>query len=496
MTVTNEGPDATGAFNVYDNVSTGLTLSSIACSASSGATCPGTVGVLTSVSALPAGGVLTFTATTQVGQNVNGTVSNGLVANLSTDPNQADNSSYVTVNVVSAVLGVSGTPPAGPLADGDAASFTVVVHNSGPGTAQKVTISNGLSSGVTASGAVTCMASSGATCPASLGSTISVDSLVSGGSLTFTVPFSVNAGTSGLVDDTVTVSSATDPQGDHVTNLDVMTGNVNNGTYQMFAANGRQYTMVVDFDAGNYTISGNSQNIQQVFTADSSGGGYTVNGTTRFRVANKLIVGGQDFGGGVIPYIAAAVLGSNIQQLAATYDLVTLDIPASGPSVTYAGTARISGNTLQICQSSTGVASPQNCSSLSGASLDSYSLTVSNNVYTATNTGSGPSFSFEAGLAGANVVMLNAGTTSDGSQQLLIGLPDSAAIAGGTTEGSSTSGDWLTMTLTSSNYAGLSVVDRIRCNRGCCQRSVTGDRAMTSQRCGLRGISAATGERP
>jgi uncharacterized repeat protein (TIGR01451 family) len=452
MTVTNKGPQATATFNIYDNLSTGLTLASITCAASGGATCPDTVGVLTPVNALPSGGILTFTVTAQIGQNVNGTVSNGLVANVGTDPNQADNSFYVTANVVTAVLAVSGAPPPGPIADGASATFTVTVTNNGPGTAQNVTIANSLSPGITA-GTVTCMASTGAACPGSLGPTMTVASLVSGGVLTFTVPFGVNSGTSGTVSDAVTVSSTTDPKGNHTATLNVQAGNPDNGTYQLFAANGRQYSMVIDFDTGSYTISGNNQTLQQTFTADSSGGGYTVNGVARFRVASNLIAGGQDFGNGVIPYVAASVPGSNVQQLAATYDLVTLDLPTGGPQITYAGTARVSGNTLQVCQSSSGVASPQNCSSLPGGALQSYSLTVSGNIYTATSTGSGPSFEFQAGMAGASAVILSAGTAPDGSQQLLIGIPDSAALAGGTTQGASTSRDWVTMTLTSSSYA-------------------------------------------
>jgi hypothetical protein len=35
----------------------------------------------------------------------------------------------------------------------------------------------------------------------------------------------------------------------------------------------------------------------------------------------------------------------------------------------------------------------------------------------------------------------------------MIGLPDAAVLAGGVTQGSSTVGDWITLTLTSSSYA-------------------------------------------
>ncbi len=453
MTVTNNGPDAAGSFNVYDNVGSGLSLVSITCAGSGGAVCPSKISVLTPIDSLPAGGVLTFTVTTQIGQNVNGTVSNGLVVNIGTNPNQTADSFYATANVSTAVINVSGVAPPGPLLAGAAASFTMTVTNNGPGTAQSLAISNALTSGLTAAGAIGCTASGGATCPASTGASMTVNSLPNGGSLAFTVPFTVDAGTSGTVSDTMTVTSPSDPKGTRTATANVSAGNPANGTYTLFASNAKQYTLTLNIDAGTYSITGNGQTINRTFTADASGGGYTVAGTARFRVATNFIAGGDDFGSGVIPYVAARVFGSTVQQIAGAYDLMTLSIPASGPHVTYAGTARISGNTLSICQSASQVATPQNCGSLPSGSLQSYSLTVSSNVYTATNTSSSQTFTFQMGIAGATAALLSAGTAPDGSQQFVIGLPDSAAIAGGVTQGSSTTADWITMTLSPTSYA-------------------------------------------
>ena len=583
MTVTNNGPDAATGFNVFDNVGNGLALTGITCAASGGAVCPATVGALTAVDSLPSGGVLTFTVSTQIAQNVNGTISNQLVADIKTNPTSSSNSYYATATVVTADLKVSGTPPPGPLLSGSAAAFTMVLTNNGPGTAQSINITNVLSSGITASGAITCAASNGAVCPSALGPTMTLTSMPNTGVLTFTVPFTVNTGTSGQVSDTMTVSSTTDPRGNQIATVGVGSGNSNlivtetgvsqvaagssavftavvantgpsaasnvtvtyaltgpagtvasvacsapagvtcpttlgpmmtvptigvgralsftftvpvptaaagqgaiintvtasaigntdvtqneasystvpinsnNGTYQLFAADGNQYTLVINFDADTFTISGNGLNIQSSFTADAAGGGYTVAGTSRFRVATDLIVGGEDFGHGVIPYVAARVFGTTVQQLAGTsggqYNLVTLDVPTTAPIVTTAGTARVSGNTLAICQSSTGVATPQNCASLPAGSLQSYALSVDTNVYTGINTVTAQPFSFQLALIGATTALLSAGTAPDGSQRLVIGLPDASVIAGGTTQGASTTGDWVTMTLTPTMYS-------------------------------------------
>jgi uncharacterized repeat protein (TIGR01451 family) len=585
MTVTNNGPDAATNFNVYDNVGNGLSLVSITCAAKDGAVCPSTVGVLTAIPSLPSGGVLTFTVTTQVGQNVNGTVTNQLVANIGTNPTQSNDSFFATATVVTADIAVTGTAPAGPLMVGSAASFTMVVTNNGPGTAENIAITNALSTNVTASGAITCVAANGATCPTTLGPSMTLASMPATGTLTFTVPFTVNVGASGPVTDTMTVTSSTDARGPQTVTVGVGSGsnfitvtetgsptagegtnavftavvantgpgtatnitvtytlagpagapvtvnctaaagiicpavlgpsmvipslgvgramnftitvpvpagsagsgaiistvtanaignndttqntasfstspvNSNDGTYTVFAANGLQYTMVADFEAGNYVITGNGANITVDFTPDSNNdGGFTGSGGSQFRVNTDVIVGGQNFGQGVIPYIAARVFATTIQQLAGTsggaYDLMTVDlVPKSGGPVTSASTGRVSGNVLAFCKANP-VTTPQNCGS---SSLQSYSLSVDGNVYTALPTvaGVGAEFKFQEAQIGATSALLSATTAADGSPELIIGLPDSATVAGGSTQGQSSRGtadsEWISASLSASS---------------------------------------------
>jgi uncharacterized repeat protein (TIGR01451 family) len=594
MTVTNNGPDAATNFNLRDTAGNGLSPVSITCAASGGAVCPATVGILMTVDSLPSGGVLTFTVTTQIALNANGTVSNELAAELPTNPIQSANTFYATATVVSADLAVSGTAPAGPVLGGAAAAFTMVVTNNGPGTAQNISISNALSAGITASGAITCAASAGAVCPTTVGPTMTLASMPAAGVLTFTVPFTVNAGTSGQVTDTLTVSSTTDPRGNQKATVGVSTGssdlivtetgtpqvpaadgnyavftavvsntgpsiannvtvsyvlsgpagnvatvtcsaaaatacpttlgpvmtvpslgvgrsltftftvpvgtnlagkgaivntvtvsapgntdttestasystnpiNPINGTYQLFAANGEQYTMTVNIDALTYTIIGNGLTIpiQRSFTPVLQPGGsieYLVSGAVQFNAATNAIVGGEDFGTGVLPYLAARVFGTTVEQLAGTvgglYDFVTLNIPnGGGAAVTTAGTARVSGNTLSICQWPGQVAIPQNCgTSLPNGALQNYALRVDGNDYSGINTVTGQSlaYSFQLAIIGATSALVSAQTLPDGSQQLLLGIPDAAAVAGGLTRGASTSHDWVTVTLSPNNYS-------------------------------------------
>lgn len=601
MTVTNNGPDATEAFNVYDNVGNGLALNGITCTASGGATCPTTVGVLTAIPTLPSGGILTFTVDTTIGTNVNGTVSNELVADVKTNPTPTSDTFYATATVVTADLAVSGTAPSGPLLGGTSSAFTMVVTNKGPGTAENIAISNALSTGITASGSVSCVASGGATCPTTLGQTMTLASMPNAGVLTFTFPFTVNAGTSGQITDTLTVSSTTDARGNQSATVGVGSGSSNvtvtettptgsaqvsagtsavfvavvantgpsaasnvavsyaltgsagtvatvactgnaadacpgtlgpnmviptlgvgrsetftftvpanlvvtgngpiintvtvsavgnidttqdvasftvvpinsaNGTYQVFAADGNQYTMTVNIDALTYTITGNTLTAPITATflpaplpPDPNAGDYVVSGIKKFRVATDLLVGSEDFGNGLIPYLAARVFGSTLQQLNSTsggqYDLVTLTIPAGGgPATTAAGTARVSGNTLAICQQPLAVSLTQNCPSTPTNYLQSYALSINGNIYTGTNTQTAVQFNFQEAIIGATVALVSAnGVASDGSSQLIIGLPDSSALAGGTTQGPSTTGDlaasadWVTLSLTNITYS-------------------------------------------
>jgi uncharacterized repeat protein (TIGR01451 family) len=579
MTVTNDGTGATNAFNIFDNPGSGLTVNTITCAASNGAVCPASVGVLTAVPSLPAGGVLTFTVTTSVGQSVNGTVTNELVVNV--PGNTGTNNFYATATVVSSDISVAGTAPTGPLLVGDSGDFTMTVTNNGPGIAQTIGITNTLSTNATASGPITCAASGGAVCPSPVGSTMTLATMPVGGSLVFNIPFTVTL--SGPLTDAMTVTCATDPTKSHthtdtvgatgsdlvvtvsgvfqnatgnavftatvlnsgpaaaspvnvtfeVTGTAVGTvtpptcsyptgvtctttstgatisslgngrsavftmpvtsngsgtitdtvaanatgntdtsGNTNfftvdvvdshNGTYILFAANGLQYTITANFDPNSYSysITGNGQDISGSLAPDGFGS-YEVNGNPQIRIrpSTNILVGSDALGSGgaIIPYFAARQFASTVQALSSTpgplYDLMTLTLSPSGTTVTAAGTARASGNTLSVCQEPV---IPQNCPT---ADLQTYYMTVAGNVYSATNTtGTGPApFStngFQLAQIGASDALVSAGPAANGSGQVLvIGLPDGPTLAGGTTWGpsilnSNSTADWVRMVLT------------------------------------------------
>ncbi|HEY2559968.1 MAG TPA: hypothetical protein VGI48_09710 [Caldimonas sp.] len=329
------------------------------------------------------------------------------------------------------------------VAAGSNANFTVVVANGGRSSAMAVTIMQTVSPVFTTS--VTCVPSFGATCPATLGSTMSVPSLDPGRWLTLTYAVAVPLGTRGEVINTVQVAATgeTDLTNDSVATT-TLAVDERNGDYQAYAADGRLYDLTIDFDAQQYTMTGNGLSMQQSFVAGN--GEYIVGGTSRLRVADDLVVGSHDFGSGPTPYVAARRFATTLVDSA--FNLATRNVAADGTATTHPGTARISGNVLSVCQIDTEVDAPQNCPVV----LASYLLSINGNVFTGVDP-SNNIFTFQIARSGGSLILLSAAPAPDGTQQLRIGLQESAGFSWGTLFGPTSTGDWVTMVLDSTNIS-------------------------------------------
>jgi uncharacterized repeat protein (TIGR01451 family) len=453
MVVTNIGQVTALDVGITDTVSEDLTLGTITCVASNGATCPTSTGATMVAPAIPPTGVLTFTVPAVVTAGANGTVSNQMTVAALGDSKASDDSDTAFVSVVSNDVGVSQTGAATAGAGGTTV-FTAIVANPGPNPATNITIHETLTTGYAVT--VTCTPSGGATCPTTLGQDMTVASLPAGRSLSFSYTVTVPSSARGNIVNTVQITADADPNTANnsasTTTVAVAAGS---GSYKVFAADGREYDLTIDFDAGAYTMTGNGQTWQKTFTVGSNGD-FVVSGTSRFRVATDLIVGGHDFGGGVQPYVAAREFATTLFQVVGTYNLATRNLPAAGSPFTHAGTAQISENTLFVCQSDTQVNRPSSCAS---GALTSYSLTVNGDVFTGVDLSDATkTYTFRVARSGASTVLLSAGVATDGSRQFRIGLPDGAAIAGGVLYGATTTGDWVTMTLGSTSYAVTGVL--------------------------------------
>jgi uncharacterized repeat protein (TIGR01451 family) len=345
-------------------------------------------------------------------------------------------------------LSVTQTGPA-TVAAGSTATFTAVVANGGKTQATNLTITETLTAGYTVA-AVNCTPSFGATCPATLGAMMTLPSLSQGHWLTITYQVAVPAGSRGAIVNQVQVTSAEDADlGNNASSFTISAVDARNGTYKAYAADGRPYDLAIDFDAQQYTLSGNGVNAQRSFTLVN--GEYVVAGNSRLRVAQDLLVGSHDFGGGPVPYVAARQFATTI--LDGVYNLATRNVAADGTATTHAGTARIAGNVLSVCQTDTVVVASQDCPVV----LTSYLLSVNGDVFTGTETTTGAVFTFQIAHSGGANILLSALTAPDSTQQLRIGLQDSAGLTWGTLYGPTSTGDWITMVLDASliEYAVL-----------------------------------------
>ncbi len=465
MTVENAGSNTATDVRLVDTLGAFLVLSDIGCSASGGAVCPSPLGTSMTVSALPVGGRLVFSISAIVNAISAGTVSNTLTATAVDDTGRLNNSATASASVAggSNSLGVA-QDGAATVAAGSTATFRVQVSNP---TGSTVAANVRLDWGVTAPFApgevtVACSASGGASCPTlpTAAATMSIDAgtLGTGRSLLFTFTVAVPADARGNLVSNVHVSGDGDADaGNNSASLTTLAQDARSGSYEVYAADGRAYQLTIDFDAGTYTMAGNGASDTRSFTADGTGT-YMVGGHQRLRTAQDLVVGAHAFSTGVLPYVAARRFLTSVASLGASYNLMVRNSPADGSAATtHAATARVSGNTLQVCLDDFEVVQAQTCSV---GSLKNYLLSISGDVFTAADTATGaPAFTFRVARTGAADVVLAAGSgwSGDGSRQFSIGLAESAGLVDSTVYGpgvyADASDDWLKIVVDRSDYS-------------------------------------------
>ena len=460
MVVTNNGPAAAADVTLTNTLSSDLTLSgSITCTSAGGASTPSSGSNGITVSAMPVGSTVTCVVPVSVNAGANGTVVSTFTANSISDSQTRNNTASVSTVANSASLSLSQSGPVQIVA-GNAATFTAQLTNAGPSSASNVQITW---SHTTNSGLVfdnpTCAASSGATCPTTLGPTMSVASLPVGRTLTFSFRVTPSASFRGTVSNTVTAVSTED------TVLKTSTASATvvdakSGTYSVFAADGQAYSLVIDFDARTYTMSGSSA---RSFAAPVNGD-YVVSGGVageRLRVAEDVVVGTHAFDGShPLPYVAARSFVGNLTGMAGTYNLASRTV-TSGVGSTHVGTAQIANGVLSICQTDTAQVQTVTACSAAGARKDYLNLVVNSDDTVTGVTAGGEAYTFVVANSGATKLLLSARQLPGGStRELRIGLPDSTArlIAGPPLSGpgllpagggiTATSVDWISGTLT------------------------------------------------
>jgi hypothetical protein len=229
-----------------------------------------------------------------------------------------------------------------------------------------------------------------------------------------------------------------------------------NGTYQLYATSGQQYQMAIDFDKSTYTITGTGENVSGTLKSDdSTSTSYTFQGSTltgtvnnaHVRYTNDLLVGGFNFGSGVVPFVAGRKFATDASTISGKFNIMGVQVPAAGTAQSRIYAASISGSTMKICNNE-GIFDIDLCP---GSTVLSYALTVNNGVFTATS--SSETVNFQAALTGSTWVYLRATQSTTGGPVFRIGLPNADGIVNATFAGTSNANE--TLSITTSAAAGV-----------------------------------------
>jgi Domain of unknown function DUF11 len=225
--VTNQGNADAAGVDLKLTLPSSLSLASLQCSATGGATCPANLGLAMTLSSLPINGRLNFTANVLAAVGSNGPLSWSWGANGGQDTTATNNLVSSTQSVYSHNVEVLIKAPTEIIAAGSSTDFEVKVVNTGPSTAKDVSLTMTPDSALTLS-TVTCTASVTASCPSNLNGTISIAQLVSGAELTFKVTTNVVSGSNGVA----VLSAQVQAKGDSSA-----TNNTSRGNTTVYSAN-------------------------------------------------------------------------------------------------------------------------------------------------------------------------------------------------------------------------------------------------------------------
>lgn len=237
VTVTNTGAAPADGTSVHDTLPADFASANWTCASSGGAVCPnagGSGSIDETIAVLPAGGVVTYTITAVATATPSPTVVN--TATVTPPPNgecDGGECSASTSTPAGALTALTVTKDDGATSyePGGTATYTIVVTNAGPSTADNVAVNDAFPAGVTLTAAVTCTPAGAAACGTItgaagasgfgvVGATIAAGP---GNGVTYTVPvaFASTMTVNPLVN-TVTASAPSDADGASASDSDAL----------------------------------------------------------------------------------------------------------------------------------------------------------------------------------------------------------------------------------------------------------------------------------
>lgn len=330
---------------------------------------------------------------------------------------------------------------------GNTATFTASVQNVGATTAQDVSLTLTVSQGYEAQ-SISCAATGGATCPET-GTTMTVENLPANSSLTFTVTVPIPEDARGEV--AVALNMAVDGDSDEDDNASsgsTVASDPRNDSYRVFATHGYEYTLTVDFDAGTYRMAGEGLDESGNFSHDTGTGTYTIAGNAKFRVGEDIIVGGFDFGSGVVPFVAARRFVTSLDELWGDTTSFGLNNPGTVNADSRIFGSKWDNGTLKACLQNM-ISPVDQCAP---TAVWTYQLSIDGEVITGVEADRDDTITFRVAKSGSTQIYLRAGLGSSG-RNFRISVPEAPnGLAGGTFHGSSTLGGWGTVELTDTSY--------------------------------------------
>lgn len=238
-----------------------------------------------------------------------------------------------------------------------------------------------------------------------------------------------------------------------------------NGTYNVVAADAREYTLTLDFDAHTYRMLGSSSDQSGSFAQDgadftfqpgNSTGAAGFN-TARFSMATDTVVGEFNFAQGTVPFVAGRSFVSTTAGAVGIYNLLGRRVDATGAAIDTTiqqGEITADGNLRTCDQGGVVIETIADCPA---ASVTTSPLTLSGNVFTATVTGQG-TYTFRVAQVGSDKVFLRASASSSGTSRFILGTPATGSLTPdafnpGTFVGGTTEPAWGTITLGASTFA-------------------------------------------
>lgn len=235
------------------------------------------------------------------------------------------------------------------------------------------------------------------------------------------------------------------------------TGDARNGDYTMIAANAREYTLSLDFDADTYHVVGNGVDQAGAIAADGTGfdflpgnaTGATGVTTTRFSVATDTIVGEFVLPEGTLPFVAPRNFITTVAGAAGTYNLLgrTVDTGGAAPNTTIQQGMVSTDGHLYTCDDP-GLYEISNCPS---GSITTGTLTVSGNTFTS-QTANG-NILFHVAQVGTDKVFLRASASGATTRRFIVGTPATSSFTAATFGGGTTEPAWGSADLSATAYS-------------------------------------------